>query len=231
MIPRASIADARGAVMVNLHTDPRATRNALDMSKPGQFGWQARWFGSGGATGTHTTVTSASDGPSGISTYIRKQWTVMPTNNVAGDCGWGLTSAYSNHMLGMAVKPGQLVTASAYVRISNASPTGTALVIRYYRYDSSGALLGSGDTGTTVTIGNWLRPLRSMLIPDDGTAIIEIVAQPTIYGITTDTTIDITGGMITVGTQPSAYSDPGHSSWRWLGTPNASASAGPRPIT
>lgn len=127
----------------NLLADPRAT--TLNAS------WRSsRWFG-GSGSGTYAIVTNGT-GPGGTpSTYIRKTWTVAPTQN--GDTGFEVTNPVASGPLGMPVTPGDTVRAGGWLRTNAA---GKIVQGRIQWKDAAGANLGYVNQPTfTLTANTW----------------------------------------------------------------------------
>ena len=151
--PSFETASGTVTVRTNLASDPRAT---VAHTTNNILGWRtARWFGGGSGTGTHTFRTGQTDGPSGLTTYLRKEWTTA--GNTTGDTGFehsfGGTAGYP-------VSASQTYTVSSFLRVNSAASKTGGLQINLY--DSAGVLLTAIYSGgltntTTFTPGTWTR--------------------------------------------------------------------------
>lgn len=148
--PSFETASGTVTVRTNLATDPCASVVTTDANLAG---WRStRWFGGGTATGTHTLITGATDGPRGIPTYIRKTWT-GGTASSGGDTGFDHTGGGT---AGLTVAAGKIYTISSFLRASVAR-TGVAFSVVFY--DVAGAAIGTSTNGTaaSLTAGEWKR--------------------------------------------------------------------------
>jgi hypothetical protein len=140
----------------NLASHPAGTQTTVAANLLG-----VRWrsFGSGGA-GTTTAVTGASDGPIGLTTYVRSTFTTPPTSmaevgfthtNAAPSTSGTVTTA------DYPVVPGQIYTWSTYVRKSGNGAYNMRVWL-YYR-NSAGAFVSSASnaSATTLAVGEWTR--------------------------------------------------------------------------
>lgn len=124
-----------------------------------------RWFG-GTGTGDTTHVTSSTDGPEGITSYIRKTWT---NNAVLNDVAY----AFNNSRV--PVSPGQTYTLSYYWRNSK----GLRLNINRVQaevYDSKngGNRIGISLVGPSFQApkpNTWQRVYATITIPEGGNYI------------------------------------------------------------
>lgn len=202
----------------NLATDPRGVANVPTDG----IGWHTnRWFGGGSPSGTHTRVTGASDGPVGITTYLRKTWTVGTT--FAGDSGLQNVNGY------MPVTPGEAITISSYLRASSAGKSGT---ISCYWYDTAKANASRTPTGPNIPLpaGQWTRVTATVTVPA-GAAYLSFasdIASGGAWGV--NDTLDGTGLLVdrssTVGDFfDGATADTEITAYEWAGAVNNSSSA------
>ena len=204
--------------VTNLATDPRATTTA------GQIGWRmGRWAGCSPATSSETIVSAANDGPAGITTYIRKTWSIAPSSvGCSGDTG------FNNFASRMIVNAGESYAISCYLRPSVARN----FEIGIYQYTSAGAtftpsrVFGSSVSGPA---NQWTRVSYIYTVPT-GVGQFVSVCDSNANSATnwsTGSTLDGTGLMITQGLTLYNYADGNSPSWVWNGTANASTSTGP----
>jgi prepilin-type N-terminal cleavage/methylation domain-containing protein len=209
-----------GAV-TNLATDPRAT------SMAGQIGWRTgRWAGVAPATTTHSLVTGAVDGPVGISTYIRKTWTVAPAAmGNSGDTG------FDNYASNTVVNPGEIYTISCYLRSSVTRNFNVGI----YQYTSAGAAFTTPRvyaSSVTGAANQWTRVSYTYTVPA-GVGQMRVVCDSSEsaangaanWGV--GSTLDGTGLMITAGATLHNFADGSSPNWIWTVTANASTSTGP----
>lgn len=210
------------SAITNLATDPRATTYVTT-----GLGWKTgRWAGSAPATASYSLVTGAVDGPVGITTYIRKTWTVAPAAlGNTGDTGFDTTATK------LAVSDNEVYTISCYVRPS---------VIRnfnigVYQYTSAGAAFTTARSyGPNVTgaASQWTRVSYAYTVPV-GVGQVAIVCDSNANSTggavvwAVGSTLDGTGLMITSGSTLYNYADGNSANWVWNGTANASTSTGP----
>ncbi|GEA79923.1 hypothetical protein [Cellulomonas uda] len=162
----------------NFATDPQPTL----LSGSNVLGWHTgRWFGKAPAAGTHTLVTGATDGPVGITCYLRKTWTASPPLMTdSGDTGFQIGGTAARRL---AVQPGEIWTFSAYLRpsikrnlnldvycyaadgVTSVTPSGWGS----QRAFPSGALIRPGVTASRVLAeaGQWARVSLTMTVPED----------------------------------------------------------------
>lgn len=210
--------------ITNLATDPRATSLS---SGVGTIGWQtSRWAGGSPAAASYTFVTGASDGPIGISTYLRKTWTVAPAAmSNAGDTGFDNKASY------YTVTPGDTFVISCYVRPS--VPRNFAIGV-YQQTSASDTLPRSSGPTTFGAANQWTRISYTYSVPSE-VGKIGIVCDSntnTTNGAVNwlvGSTLDGTGLMVTRGSTAYNYADGYSASWAWSGTPNNSISTGPAP--
>lgn len=207
----------------NLAIDPRATI----IASSGSFGWRtARWAGSSPAAASYSLVTGASDGPTGISTYMRKTWTTAPAAiGNSGDTG------FDNTFTRYSVAPGDTFTISCYVRPS----VPRNFNIGVYQYTSADAAFSPARAyGSTIfgAANQWTRISYTYTVPS-GVGKIGVVcdsnATPTggVVNWSAGSTLDGTGLMVTRGSTLYNYADGSSTNWAWTGTPNSSISTGP----
>lgn len=212
----------------------RAYNPRCDGSNGGDTtGWgSGRWFGSGG-NGTHTK-SFAVTGPAGtgIATAIRKAWTTAPASN--GDSGLEIRRTSTSYF---PVTPGEMVTASLWVRPTSSTGTKKATLL-LSPFDSLVPGEGTALTGLAIpagelTSGVWTRISGSFLIPD-GAVGLRVIADIDagnggVWAV--GDTYDATGLLVETGTQLGAFFDgdtpdvAGLSDYSWMGTPRASESA------
>lgn len=209
---------------VNLCAVPRATATSYPN---GTIGFAPQWYGSGG-TGTTSLVTGATDGPLGITTYMRKTWTASPTSSNA-DAGFNHSKGIAN---GYPVTPGETYSASTYVR-TNAS--GKNFNMTAFYCDASGASVAARSVGplTVLSPNTWTRISHNFTVPA-AAAYMSIVTYSS-YG-NADTvlwapndTLDGTACLVEKAGSVQPYFDgsiPSGASRdvRWLGTVNSSQS-------
>ena len=210
-----------GGVVTNLASNPRATKLSIPT---GQFGWKTRWAGYGGSQ-TESLVAGASDGPlSNVTTYARKQWTVIggQLQDIAYDFGSG------------SVQPGDVYTITAYWRVSRSAVATSARIIIQW-YDASGSLLSStngNDTSLQIAADTWYRPSITATVPTGAVSMKPYISLwlSSNTSLSVGDTLDGTALMITKGSTVYDYADPTTNlSWAWNGTPNNSTSSGPTP--
>lgn len=217
-----------GALAVtNLAHDPRATSLSLPA---GRLGWNAgRWAGSGSSSATHTLITGASDGPvSGVSTYVRKQWTVTPASIAnTGDTGFNLSMGGASSY---PVTAGQVLNISCYLRPS----VNRNLEIGIYQYAPGGATFSTARIYAGAAFGpanQWTRLSYAYTVPS-GVALIAPIcdsnasASGGAVSWTVGSTLDGTGFMMTEGSSLYSYGDGATAGWIWNGNANASTSTG-----
>lgn len=209
------------ATITNLARDPRATTS---VSSAGVLGWATnRWFGGGSGAGTYAFVTGAADGPSGLTTYMRKTWTTP--GNGTGDTGLGHMALSGTNAF--AVAEGQTLTFSSYVRVT--ASTWKTLGFALYAYNSSGTAVGGKITGATTTSvsGTWHRISITYTVPA-GVAYLQpnsdVLNGP---NWAAGDTLDGTGLLVTDGSALNAFADGNSAGWAWNGAPNNSTSTGP----
>ena len=206
--------------VINLATDPRAT------SLSSTLGWvTGRWHGSGG-TGTYATVSNASDGPNGITSYARKTWSTPPSSmGSSGDTGFNNTNAR------MAVSEGDIYFISCYLRPSVIRNVQVG-VYQYTASGSAGVPARLYGAGTTASPNQRARITYSYTVPS-GVAQISIVCDSpasTAGGAVNwpvGSTLDGTGLMIVKGSGEYGYADGASLNWDWNGASNSSTSSGP----
>lgn len=135
----------------NLASDPRATASSI---AAGKVGWASRWFGSGGS-GNNSSVTGATDGPFGVTSYQRKTWTAVGSG--VQDVAWTHMNGSTN---GFPVTPGAQYSLASYIRGSRTQPSrdgSNGMVLQWL--DASGASLSQsfGPSDGPITAGQWVR--------------------------------------------------------------------------
>jgi hypothetical protein len=117
--------------------------------------WRNRWFGGGVGAGNYTPMSGAgiadADAPD---QFLRKAWTANANTN--GDTGFEAEGA------GFSVKPGQVYTASAWMRASVDKQVGT----RFVFLDSSNAqVLDTFVTLVNLSAGAWSLVSGTITVP------------------------------------------------------------------
>lgn len=177
----------------------------------------SRWFGSSPGAGGYTLITNAADGPTGITTYARKTWTVAPGSiGGSGDTGYDITYTAS-----ASVAVGETYTFSCYVRPS------------VNRVFAIGLYTNAGRVGSSSQSGNanqWTRVSYTYTVPSGVTQITtwtcdSTASSPVNWGV--GSTLDATGFMLTTGSTLYGYADGTSTNWVWNGAANASTSTGP----
>lgn len=207
------------ALRANIASDPYATKSTISN---GRFGWVPRWFGSGGATGTTTPITDASDGPEGIRTYLRKTWTALG----GGPQDVGFTHTAN----GVRATQGDVFTISSYIRASKGWTVtqNCRLVIAWY--DGTGTQIGANIQGPNVSAavaGTWHKMSVTATAPAN---TVTMFAYQLVYvqnaAWAPGDTLDGTGLIVTRTPPRWSFRDGNSPGWRWLGAVNASESAG-----
>jgi prepilin-type N-terminal cleavage/methylation domain-containing protein len=210
------------APITNIVQMPRGTAAA---SGSGIAGWKTdRWFGGTGANGTYTFVTNANDGPIGIDSYARKQWTSV-NGSPNGDIGFSNApgSSSSTFSGGLSIKAGTTYTFSSYVR-SNINYNGAG--IHVFWHDGAGAYLSAqASTPIALTAGQWTRLTLTATSPANATTV-GVVSDLDGSAATVGMTLDGTGLMINEGPLYS-YADGTSPNWVWNGTAHNATSTGP----
>ena len=182
--------------------------------------YSSRWWGSAPATGAHSIVTNASDGPVGLKTYARKTWS---TTSSSGDTGYDVYAF-------MSVSPGDQFTFSCYVRPS----VNRSFEIGVYEHSPETTFVSrSRSASQSIPAGTWSRLTYVYTVPD-GISYIHHWACDSNSSSSANwavgSTLDATGFMVTKGSTLYNYADPTiNSSWAWTGTSNNSTSTGPAP--
>ena len=217
------------AAITNLATDPRATKY---VSADGEIGWKrTRWAGCSPGAANYALVTSASDGPVGITTYIRKTWTVAPSDIAcSGDTGFDLAATTLSRLI---VTAGDSYTISCYLRPS----VTRTLNVGVYQYTSAGVAFSPGRSYgpyVTGTANQWNRVSYAYTVPA-GVAQISFVCDSSgnsdngAVNWQAGASLDGTGLMVTKGSSLYNFADGNSPNWVWNGTANASTSTGPAP--
>lgn len=196
-----------------------------------------RWFGNPAngvnPAGTHSIVTAGL--PVGIPRAVRKTWTVGvdPAGHI-GDTGFdignntGNTGANGNRW---QVTPGEVYTASAFMRTSTANKIP---IVSFYWFDSTGTVLASGSRtnviSPTLKANVWTRVSGTATVP---AGVYGMAVKPDIsinnvsadYWLAGDW-LEATGLMVTAGSTLYPYMDGSAPGWQWTGAAGASVSAG-----
>ena len=210
---------ANGVVpIVNLATDPRATSLAVPSNGAG---WTtSNWFGTGGA-GSHTLVSSP-DGPGGLTTYVRKTWSVAPSSNAAT----GIRNADTTGS-GLPVSAGATYTFSSWLRASKTQSNAATILVEWV--NASGVSMSQSFFNPYVTLpaNTWTRLTATVAAPS-GAAFVGIISHVS-AGTTWSPgdTLDGTGLMVTQGDTLYAFADGASPGWAWNGMANNSTSTGP----
>lgn len=152
-----------------------------------------RWFGGGGASGTHARLTGRTDGPTPeLDSYLRKEWVTgltSPGTSAMGDSGFNLAAAGQRK----AVTPGQPLYLKAWVRSSRA---GRQFWWRVPTYDAANASIATVSAPRVVLpAGQWTL-MEFTYVPAPGVAQISLIldsAGATTAGWEAGDTLDITG--------------------------------------
>ena len=199
------------AVIENLVPNPQGPDLA---SAP--FRLRTNWFGAG-ASGT-VTPTTAADTPlgTGITSYIRKRWTVPGTDG----------ASVSFTLVAGPVTAGLPYTVSLYWRTSYAGALVQNRLNLIWR-DSGGAQLGSviGVPQSDGVSSDWVRVWATAVAPAGAVSLQVDHSVVLATAAPVDTTLDGTGGMVTQTAHLTPYFDgsTGAGAW-WSGTPGASPS-------
>lgn len=208
----------------NLSTDPAATSVG---NRPAEFRWARRWFGMAGGSGTEVLVKDATDGPEGLTSYLRKIW------KVAGgvmETGFDHTMPnYSGGALGTTgfpVTEGATHTFSSYMRASTVL-AGTTFAMRATFRDATGARILPIPFSQTVTptAGQWDRVSLTATAPVGATTV---TLGSDVFGNGTwpvDATLDGTGLLVTKTAELGPYADGNTPGYVWDGPPNNSTSS------
>lgn len=223
-----STALASWILRTNYANDPEAVTIVSGVPTAGKIVWSSnKWFGASGQ-GTHTLVTGDATLAAliGISTKIRKTWTVASTST--GDSGFQHSAGGT---AGFAVTPGTTLQPSAYLRVNTTGKTA-AMFVQFY--DSAGAAIGGNNrvgTKFTLAANTWTRVGGSYLVPP-GAAFAAIAS--TIEADSTNWAVgnylDGSGLLVEVGGLPldsffdGATADTSTIAYRWNGTANAAPS-------
>jgi len=151
----------------NLATEPQPVSLSQQDGKMKIDG--GRWFGSGGATGTYSVVTDATDGPlPEITSYARKTWSVVGTGS--GDLGFSLSKGNANTTAttGVPVVVGHTYTLSGWIRASADygvdSSQGAQMQVWFHAAD--GTYVSSNNTGRfNLVADEWARVSLTFTIP------------------------------------------------------------------
>ncbi len=222
---QVAIAPTAGATRANRALNPRAESG-------GAAGWlTTRGFGTGGA-GTHTFV--AVTGPSGTGTTSarRKTWTTAATNSDL--TGNNLAADATNWF---AVTPGETITVSCYARHNSSTTKDFSMALAFYDgvVQASAVALGGATYGSNVQVagsGTWVRFSHTMVVPAGAfgmRAIADVrggAGTPWNLNAWMDMTALLIETAATVGDYFDGSSGGGTTTtYSWLGTANASASA------
>ena len=180
----------------------------------------SRWFGKTGmATGTYTTITNANDTPVGYTSYFRKTWVTVNDGGSTGDTGFEGPFTTWTPISGP-------YTISYWIRASVSRKTRASM----YERPQSGNDIRTYGPQKPCPAGVWTHYTVTMpvqpslasfrIVPD----IVESYGGDGTWQI--GSTLDLTGIMLTYGSQPYAYADGDSPNWRWQGAPGASPSIG-----
>lgn len=217
------------ALRGNIATDPFARNIGIPA---GAFGWNPRWYGSGGATGITTKITGASDGPAGATSYLRKIWTAMGTN--AQDVGFEHANQTAIPANLPSVRPGEVYSFASYFRPSKGWTTTQQCRLNVDYYDATNTKIASVNGANLVNVvgGDWnLLQYSNVVVPANA---VKMFVFQTIYvqaaGWTVGDTIDGTGLTVLRDPPGPQFRDGNSPGWKWLGAVNASESVGyPKP--
>lgn len=172
----------------NLVTDPRVT--AWNNTTGTTLGLStSRWFGGGSATGTHTIVTGATDGPTPeLTSYGRKTWT-----NVTGG-GQGDTGITSNNWTGYT--QGAIYTASVWVRASVQRGYSPEVGFTDGAGVSAERFVPSASTVMNVPAGQWVRLSMTFAAPNFTGRIAMVWDTDAGTAWAVGSTLDITGFLV-----------------------------------
>lgn len=212
------------APRANIAFDPYATTITIPN---GRFGWIPRWFGGTGNAGTTTQITDATDGPNGITTYLRKTWTAVVVSSV-NDVG------YTHTANGIRTTQGDVLAIDSYFRASKDWTVKQHCRLAIAWYDGVGVQIGANVLGSnipTVTAGTWHKLSLTATAPVN---TVTMFAYQLVYvengAWAVGDTIDGTGLMVTRNPPLWKFADGNSPGWKWLGAVNTSESAGyPQP--
>lgn len=220
---RALAVDSR-LLVTNLVT--RNPRGAAFTSVSGAFQWtNARWFGAGGATGTHSNPTGQTTPFGASQTIARKTWSSNVTAGNSNDTGFGASTTGLN---GYPVVAGDIFYLRAWVRTSASSKHTLPAILRY---DGAGASLARVTASpAALTPNTWTPVTQSYVVPAGVSFLawaVDVVGnQAGGTGWAIGDTLDATGLLVTKATVPHEFFDGASTAAKWLGTTNASASVG-----
>jgi hypothetical protein len=214
----------------NEAASPAGTTLALPV---GAAGWtNSRWFGGSPAAGTHTLIANANDGPVGVRTYVRKQWTVPPaTLGNSGDTGFNNSNGSVNAFV---VKPGETWVLSAYLRCSVRRRVEFAV----QEFNGGTSVQRVRGPQITAPAGVWTRIEMRYTVPATGVTVIQPIADSQAAAVDGNTnwsvgdTIDGTALLMERTTAPlpaapyfdGSSPDTSTIDYAWVGPVNASAS-------
>lgn len=215
---RQLVLDRAAQPVRNLFTDP------LAVAAYGLTGFSSsRWFGGGGATGTYTTVTGATDGPpdARLTSYKRKTWTVGTAAGTTGDTGFDIGSNFS-----FPATVGTSITVGWWMRAVHTGVKPAYLAI----YHQAGARYYSSMTNLVSGVWTWVE--KTYTVPASRPDVTSV--RPALdIGTTSATpwlvgdTLDVTGVVISLDDRRiGSYYDGSSYNWRWTGTVDASESVG-----
>jgi hypothetical protein len=222
-----------GTVRTNLARDPAATSGTL---VDGALGWQARWYGVGGA-GTTTNQTGKTDGPLPyITSYLRKTWTTAPTN--AGDTGFGHSKGDASTgtvTTGYPVTAGSTYAISSHLRAVWSGGARAARISVYWR-NAAGAYLSTNDSASVALVsGEWVR-ISGVFTAPTGAVSMGVNTDPDTGPIwAVGDTLDGTGLLVEASPTVGSYFD-GNATYvsgsvaTWTGNKNASTSTLTSPV-
>ena len=223
---RAKYTSGTVEVRRNLANRPASTRTDLD---PGDLGFKPRWAGTGGEQ--EISLLTGIQGPAGtgITTAIRKTWTVVGTNlfDIAFSNAGGSVNGYP-------ITPGDVYTISSYWRLSRSqnSVLNNQMIVTFY--DSSGANLGDvfgSDYNGPIIAGEWKRVSITVTVPENAsfmTPYVRVLLKDN-ASLQVGDTLDATGLLVEKSSVLGDYFDGSYSpdpdlTPSWTGTANASAS-------
>lgn len=202
------------AAITNLAQDPAATGSVPLL-------WGQRW------SWLPAYITAASDGPSGLGTYVRH---TAPSTSSCVRCGFdhmGNTdqAVPNNQNKSWPVAAGVPVTLSVWVRASMSHPSLTS-AFRVHN-GSGGWVTGQYFAeDRSYTANTWVR-LVSVYTPSQAGFLSAGTHFRTTATWPAGSTIDLTGMMVTTGSSSGVYADGGSPSWIWNGAQHSSSSTGP----
>ncbi len=207
---------AGACAITNLATDPDATFYGVHANGAG---WRnVRWFGQSGSAGSYTLVTGASDGPAGLTTYARKEWTSF--TNAGGDLGFE-----HNQGPGTPISEGKKYTISSYIR-SNRALNNVGIHLSW-RDATNTTMTIELDPVVTLVPNTWTRLSNTVTAPAGAIGFYIISDVDSNVNVSAGLILEGTGLMVTEGETLYPFASGTSPGWTWNGTANNSTSTGP----